>query len=249
MLGMTKTMTRVLPVFLFPVILAGCSKEEPASAELAAIELAYDASDLERFDKAAEFKPQYEALVEEYWGTEAALDAKLWLMSETIQVEDEEEKAEAIGEMADAIFERYAKSPHMEKLGPHLSLFTEEQVDRYFGDLRENSPHAGVRAAAILYPAREKSNLLRRGSLEDTPETRGALEADLQLLIDDYGDVPKASATYGVLADAILNPHSSDALAIGQPAPEIVGVTAEGEEIRLSQFKGKVTVFYFWGDW
>lgn len=250
MLGMKKTMTRVLPVFLFPVFLAGCSKEEPASAELAAIELAYEASELERYDKAAEFKPRYEALVDEYWGTEAALDAKLWLMNETILMEDEEEKAVAIGEMTDVIFERYAKSPHMERLGEHLGLFSEEQADKYFGDLRENSPHQAVRAAAIYNPAKSTSSDLRRGRLEDSPENRGALEADLQLLIDDYGDTPKEGGTpYGALADAMLNTYTPEELAIGQPAPEIVGKTASGEEILLSQFKGKVTVFYFWGDW
>ena len=38
-IGVKEMIPRVLPVFLFPVILAGCSKEEPASAELAAIEM------------------------------------------------------------------------------------------------------------------------------------------------------------------------------------------------------------------
>ena len=242
-------MTRVLPVLFLPAILAVCSKEEPASLELAALELEYEASDLERFDKAAEFTDRYEAIAEEYWGTEAALDAKIWLMSEMPELDDEEAKAATIGEMTDAILEEYAKSPHLGRLTDHLDLYTEEQADRYFGDLRENSPHAPVRAAAIFYPAREKFNLLRRGRLEDVPENREAVEADLQLLIDEYGDIPLAGKSYGVAADAVLNPYGPERLAIGQPAPEIVGITADGEEILLSQFKGKVTVFYFWGDW
>jgi peroxiredoxin len=33
------------------------------------------------------------------------------------------------------------------------------------------------------------------------------------------------------------------------PAPEIIGVTADGEEIRLSDFRGRVVVLDFWGDW
>lgn len=249
MMGMKKMIPRVLPVFVLPVILIGCSKEEPALAELAAIELAYEASELERPEKATEFKPQYEALVQEYWGTEAALEAKLWLLEETTEGDDGEQMYAVRGEMTDAILERYAKSPHLEKLSDHLDLYSEEQAERYFGELRENSPHAAVRASAIFYPARAKFNLLRRGKLEDTPENRGPVEADLQTVIDEYGETPLDGRTYGILADAVLNPHPSERLAIGQPAPEIVGITADGEEILLSQFKGKVTVFYFWGDW
>jgi hypothetical protein len=248
-IGVKEMIPRVLPVFLFPVILAGCSKEEPASAELASIELAYEASELERYDKAAEFKPEYEALVQEYWGTEAALEAKLWLMKETTEGDDGEQMYTVRGEMTDAILERYARSRHLERLGDYLDSYTEEHADRYFGDLRENSPHAAVRASAIFYPARDKFKLLRRGRLEDTPENRGPVEADLQILIDEYSDTPLAGKTYGIAADAVLNPYAPERLAIGQPAPEIVGITADGEEILLSQFKGKVTVFYFWGDW
>lgn len=249
MMGMKKRMTRVLPVLFLPALLAVCSKEEPAATELAALTLEYEADEQPRYDKAADFKARYEALVEEYWGTEAALDAKLWLMNETTEGDDGEQKYAVRGEMTDAILERYAKSPHLERLGDYLDLYTEEQAEGYFGDLRDNSPHATVRAAAIFYPALEKFNLLRRGTLEDIPENRGPVEADLRLLIDEYGDTPKAGKTYGVAADAILNPHPKELLAIGQPAPEVVGITPDGEEILLSQFKGKVTVFYFWGDW
>ena len=38
-------------------------------------------------------------------------------------------------------------------------------------------------------------------------------------------------------------------LAIGRPAPEIIGANVDGEEMRLSDFLGKVVVIDFWGDW
>ncbi len=38
-------------------------------------------------------------------------------------------------------------------------------------------------------------------------------------------------------------------LAIGKPAPEIIGANVDGEEMRLSDFLGKVVVIDFWGDW
>ncbi len=38
-------------------------------------------------------------------------------------------------------------------------------------------------------------------------------------------------------------------LAIGQPVPEIVGEDLFGKAMKLSEFRGKVVVLDFWGDW
>ena len=38
-------------------------------------------------------------------------------------------------------------------------------------------------------------------------------------------------------------------LQIGKPVPEIVGQRVDGEPMRLSDFRGKVIVLDFWGDW
>ncbi len=221
------------------------AEEEAASAELSAIEEAYDDSELGRTEKNEEFTPRYEALAQEYWGTDAALEAKFWLMRRAPR----DEETATIGEATEAIFERYARSPHIRRLGDLISNLSDEQIDEYFGDLRENSPHAEVRAAAIYDPARSKERSLRYGRAEDPIELREQLDTDFQLLIDEYGDVIRGSSTYSVLVDALLNPHTDEELAVGQPAPEIMGVTADGEEIRLSQFLGKVVVIDFWGDW
>lgn len=42
---------------------------------------------------------------------------------------------------------------------------------------------------------------------------------------------------------------SQESLAIGKPSPEIIGANVDGEEMRLSDFLGKVVVIDFWGDW
>ena len=241
----------VVPVLLLllPVVLTACSQEEPAAAELAAIEAAYAESELDRTERDAEFAPQYEALVDEYWGTGAALEAKLWLMGRAVRDAGEEEQAATVTEYTDAIFERYARSPHIAKLAEMSYYYSEEQIDRYFGDLRENSPHADVRAAVIYNLAFRNKIDLTYGRVEATPENEAAVEAEFRLLLDEYGDVPLNNTTYGVMADAFLNAHSEEELAIGRKAPEIIGRTVDGEEIRLSDFLGKVTVIDFWGDW
>jgi hypothetical protein len=302
---------QILPVLLLLPLLAltACSKEEDASAALAALEAEYDAGregisesrdslvfptaeadsaeraefrelldarNQEYDDLRDAFLPRYAELAEEYWGTRAALEAKLWAMSreprpDPDEVEDVEEareaRAEKIAEHAEAILEEYAESPHMELLAESSYMLSDEQAEEFLGQLRENSPHPNVRAAAIYYPASRKLSRLRMeerygdldpGEESDTEEAsdpeedadpRAEVNADLQLLIDEYGEVAMGGSTYGAVAYAHLTAHSAEELAIGQPAPEIVGTNVDGEEMRLSDFLGKVVVIDFWGDW
>jgi hypothetical protein len=247
-------------LLLIPVqaLLFACTDtEEEALDRLAFIEAGYEAAEGTSAEKRISFAPEYEALAKEYWGTEAALEASLWLMRKEVREERRENREALAAEYADAIFEEYAASPHMDKLGSMASLFSEEQRDHYFGQLRENSPHPEVRAAAIFYPTRLKLSRLRLSRFsrlrsedsEDGAGSRTEVDADLQLLLDEYGDVPLEGSTYGIIADAYLNAHSEEELAIGQPAPEIVGVDVDGQPMSLSEFRGKVVVLDFWGDW
>ena len=38
-------------------------------------------------------------------------------------------------------------------------------------------------------------------------------------------------------------------LAVGKTAPEITGADIDGKPMKLSDFKGKVVLLDFWGDW
>jgi len=38
-------------------------------------------------------------------------------------------------------------------------------------------------------------------------------------------------------------------LAVGRPAPEIVGKDLDGKPMKLSDFRGKIVMLDFWGDW
>jgi len=43
--------------------------------------------------------------------------------------------------------------------------------------------------------------------------------------------------------------HSPADLAVGKLAPEISGVDVDGRKFKLSDYRGKVVVLDFWGDW
>jgi hypothetical protein len=42
---------------------------------------------------------------------------------------------------------------------------------------------------------------------------------------------------------------STAAPAVGSPAPEIVGKDADGKAFKLSDYRGKVVLLDFWGNW
>jgi len=50
-------------------------------------------------------------------------------------------------------------------------------------------------------------------------------------------------------AEAQAKKHSPEDLAIGKLAPEISGVDVDGRKFKLSDYRGKVVVLDFWGDW
>jgi cytochrome c biogenesis protein CcmG/thiol:disulfide interchange protein DsbE len=53
--------------------------------------------------------------------------------------------------------------------------------------------------------------------------------------------------TVGILLVANLTRSSGDRAGLGDPAPDIVGVTLDGQPFRLSDLQGKPVILNFWG--
>lgn len=68
------------------------------------------------------------------------------------------------------------------------------------------------------------------------------LLADLRPRVDDLFPPEQADKVEGLMVRYLD-------LDVGSVAPEIVGTDLEGREMRLSDFRGKVVVLDFWGDW
>jgi len=84
--------------------------------------------------------------------------------------------------------------------------------------------------------------------LKADPEALDARRRQLlQSVIDDYGDVTAGFVVLGEAARADLEELAT--LNIGMAAPEIVGTDIDGVRFKLSDYKGKVVVLDFWGDW
>lgn len=101
----------------------------------------------------------------------------------------------------------------------------------------EKSPHADVRGFALFRLAEIRA---------EAGEEKEAL-ALFREVKEKYADIAWYESTLGQKADGGI--FEIETLGIGKAAPEIEGVDLDGKPMKLSDFKGRVVVLDFWGDW
>jgi len=134
---------------------------------------------------------------------------------------------------ADAPHEKLPRAVMMRSRAPGMSKDTSDALLVMIGQLASS---ADVAAEAAYNRATMVD--VRRGSLE---ERAPALERYRQVA----ANFP--STKYGRRAGGQV--FKVERLQIGMVAPEIVGKDIDGNDMKLSDFKGKVTVIDFWGFW
>lgn len=236
------------PLALLVVCGAGHAQDEPLPGPadvIASLEREYDASKLGYVEKYAAFKPRFEAFADAHRGTAMEVTARLWLLQQCWWLRESGKMESTSGPIADDLLARHLDSEQLEKLTQYYYVFDRDQRERVFTALLE-SPHRAVQAGAHL--ALAKITPPKPGWRATTPDPDQA-HPHLRILAAEYTDVPCLLSTYGELADAYLNAHTAEQLAIGQVAPEIRGVDQNGTAMKLSDFRGKVVLLDFWGDW
>lgn len=93
-----------------------------------------------------------------------------------------------------------------------------------------------------------KPDVLKRYKDGDPEKLLKESEELLERVIAKYGDVKTQRAgTYGKRAEAML--FEMRHLVVGKTAPEIEGEDIDGKHFKLSDYRGKVVVLDFWGNW
>lgn len=114
----------------------------------------------------------------------------------------------------------------------------------------------GENTQAFLATVVEKSNAQdSRGSAlyiqaiqieRDTAKTT-QYKALVERLNTEHAGFEVRGRKVGAMMKATL--EAKEKLAIGKSAPEIIGKDVDGKEMKLSDYKGKIVVLDFWGDW
>ncbi|MDG1874339.1 MAG: hypothetical protein P8J27_10540 [Mariniblastus sp.] len=113
--------------------------------------------------------------------------------------------------------------------------------------LKEKSSVAKVRATASLGLVGYLENIKKR---RVPGRTARAIDTEIESLlnecVDQFSEIKSGRSTIGKLATKKLTLIN---LKIGKIAPEIQGVDLDDQEFKLSEYRGKVVVIDFWGDW
>jgi hypothetical protein len=218
------------------------TKPMDAAAELEAL-LAEHAASKENYPvKFSKYKPRFEAFAERHRGSDAGLEAELWLFSGCWWSRKDGTMNEKAVVIADRILEHYADSKKLGEMLDKAYVLSKAQKEDYCKRIEKLSKHPEPKAAVHL----TLGKLYRRS--KDASERRAGTE-HFTLLVKKFKDIPYRMTTYGVMADAYLNSHAPESLVVGQVAPEIVGTGVDGKPMKLSDYRGKIVVLDFWGDW
>ncbi|MBI3268198.1 MAG: hypothetical protein HYZ53_04195 [Planctomycetes bacterium] len=226
----------VAPLAILPARSARAGDQGSAAAkELAALVKESEQDGRNHKEAYLAFKERFERFAEAHRGTEEGLSAKLWLLGNTWWHREEGTMEKRAAALADEILRDHAASKQLAKLPDFHYDFAPADRERIFRSLLDTSPHPEVRGEALLRIA-----VATRG-----PERQPLLTR----LLKEFGEVPHHYTTLGAMAEALLAPHDPASLAVGKHAPEIEGRTPDGKPLKLSDFKGKVVVLDFFGDW
>ena len=142
----------------------------------------------------------------------------------------------------------HAADPNIASLCPRMIYSSSPQAIRLLRRVLANNPGHNAKGQACMALGQK----LRReaegpGSKEKTEAVITEAEALLERVTKEFADVKDARGTLGDVAKNLLNALRN--LGIGKVAPEIVGEDIDGKPMMLTDFRGKVVVLDFWGDW
>lgn len=172
-----------------------------------------------------------------YKGTDDAIQYHLMIL----QIAGASEDKAAGMAAADALTTDHIKSEKLEEaiMGIHFStrLIGQDKATAYLEKIAKESPHANIRAEAFLAPL--------RSTLDEAPVDSAAYKEAKEKGMA-YAKEKNDKALMSAIT-AIVN--GREKLVAGGEAMDISGVDLDGTAFKLSDYKGKIILLDFWGDW
>ncbi len=212
----------------------------------------------------ATFAPKFFALAKDLGDDPVAAEALYWIVGNARQ-------GQAGGKAFALLLEKFPKSekigPACLMLGQNISPSTEDilrdLMQRESDTTTQGLAHYAL--SAMLKTADRYVTMLddaeRAKQIEDyygkdmveylqTKDSK-AIQAELeqlfQIMLDKYREVESPRGNLGEIAERELFEIRN--LAIGCTVPDIVAEDLDGTEFKLSDYRGKVVMIDFWGDW
>jgi len=184
----------------------------------------------------AQFVQRFIAGAVEFAETDGAIPFLAWLTQNAPN-----EGAESAARIAlETLFDVHVDSKAMASFASSLSrlgFLEEDEMMSYVEQLITNNRHPEVQANAMFSRA-----VLRKGYGDPPADKRQTILADFKKAAEISPDPTTAARAKRYIFEL-------ENLQVGMKAPDIEGKDLDGVPFKLSDYKGKVVVLDFWGDW
>lgn len=257
-------MFRQMIAALALVFVASALREEDGPTE-AAKQYQELLAEYEQEGGARIFAKRFLAFAEEQSDDPVAVDALLWVVE---NVRGRPDTDSALKLLAD----KHSQSERLARGCVDIAQSRSAKAEPLLRTLLEKSPHNNVQAHACYYLALLldlEANIVEQ--LKDAPELaprlvqyygkeygphlasldrvklESAREAVYQRLLKSFAEVEIEDRKLGDIAEQRL--YRIRHLSVGKVAPDIQGEDIGGEQLKLSDYRGKVVMLTFWGHW
>jgi hypothetical protein len=184
----------------------------------------------EKLPKVREYTRKLLKIAEEHPKTPAAVDALVWVAVKTPYAPDGTEAQ-------NILLKDHIKSP---KLTRFVAMIPSSRIPDKVKTLKriiEENPHNQVKGQATF----------ALGQLYMNQKKEKAAEKAFEDVVKNYGALPGGRGSLGAMARTNL--FEIRHLSVGKVAPNIVGTDEDGKKFQLSDYRGKVVLLDFWGEW
>jgi thiol-disulfide isomerase/thioredoxin len=186
---------------------------------------------------------------------DSAVSALSWIVTSLgpVEIGNPDPAREKLRDQALRMLERdHLKKPEMDQICRALAVGPSPTGDRFLDVLAAKHPRNEVRGLASYARAWSLDYqwlYLRDHDASPSELTSASRQAEAQyeLVIEKYSDVPFNQSTLGSAAKFDL--HTFRHLNVSRPALEIDGEDVAGNRFKLSQYRGKVVALSFWAHW
>ena len=159
-----------------------------------------------------------------------AADALVWVVTN-------ERYGEDLDEALELLLRDHIESEKLGQAAQMLVYSNAKEPERALETILQKNPHHEVKGKATF----------SLGLVNRSHDKNAEAEKLFEQVIEKFGDIQNYR---GTLADAARGQlFEMRNLAIGKLAPEIKGEDVDGKSFKLSDYRGKVVVIDFWGDW
>ena len=162
--------------------------------------------------------------------TQVAADALIWVVTN-------DRYGENLDEALEILLQDHVEDEKLGQVAQMLVYSNAKHPETALEILLQKNPHHEVQGKATF----------SLGLVNRSHDKNAEAEKLFEQVIDRFGGIQNYR---GTLADAARGQlFEMRNLAIGKIAPEIEGEDLDGKSFKLSDYRGKIVVLDFWGDW